>query len=93
LEQVAPDRTFQVPVLLVHGDDDQFVPFGPSARFAAARLPGAAVATVGDVPFEVRSDADLTFVHVPGAGHVRSWNRDPAAYDQVLAQFLAGVAS
>lgn len=92
LEQVAVDGTFDVPVLLIHGDDDQFVPFGPSARFAAARLDDPTVSALGDVPFEVRSDADTTFVHVPGAGHVRSWNRDSDAYDRVLDEFLAGVA-
>lgn len=30
--------------------------------------------------------------HVPGAGHVRSWNADPPAYERVEAQLLAEVA-
>jgi pimeloyl-ACP methyl ester carboxylesterase len=30
-----------------------------------------------------------TFVGVPGAGHIQSWNADPARYSRTLATFLA----
>lgn len=92
LEQVDVDGTFDVPVLLVHGQHDRFVPFGPSARFAALRLQDPTTTAVGEVPFRVRSDDDMTFVDVPDAGHVRSWNRDPDGYGRILDEFLATVA-
>jgi non-heme chloroperoxidase len=28
-------RAFDVPTLIIHGDDDQIVPFGPSARLSS----------------------------------------------------------
>jgi len=31
----------------------------------------------------------VTYVRVPGAGHVRSWNADPEAYENALRTFLA----
>ncbi len=31
----------------------------------------------------------VTYVPVPGAGHIESWNADPTAYDRHLAAFLA----
>lgn len=34
----------------------------------------------------------VTFVTVPGAGHVQSWNLDPAAYDARVRTFLAPAA-
>src|SRR5205807_2178007 len=38
-----------------------------------------------------RSDL-VTLVRVPGAGHVRAWNVDPAAYERAVREFLAKVA-
>ena len=35
----------------------------------------------------------VTYHRVEGAGHVRSWNADPAAYDRSLGAFLARVVS
>jgi hypothetical protein len=30
----------------------------------------------------------VDFVPVPGASHTREWNRDPAAYETMLARWL-----
>jgi pimeloyl-ACP methyl ester carboxylesterase len=38
-----------------------------------------------------RSDI-VTFITVPGAGHVRPWNVDPQAYEEQVRRFLARVA-
>ena len=65
-----------VPLLLVHGLDDDFVPWRMSERMAEARraaLPGAVT--------ELRL--------VPGARHGRSLSADPAGYAAGLASFLA----
>lgn len=38
-----------------------------------------------------KARADIvTYVEVPGAGHVVAWNHDPETYDQAVATFLAG---
>lgn len=37
------------------------------------------------------SGQDGTYVVVPGAGHVMSWNLDPAAYEKRIRQFVAGL--
>lgn len=34
---------------------------------------------------------DCQYVGVPGAGHIQSWNVDPARYDAALASFLAKI--
>ena len=34
----------------------------------------------------------ITFVEVPEAGHIQSWNVDPTAYDGHVQQFLSGAA-
>ena len=60
-----------VPVLLIHGDDDGVVPVNTSREFARKRP---------DI---------VQYEEFPDAGHVASWNRDPARYDRVLSQFLA----
>jgi hypothetical protein len=44
-----------------------------------------------DALAESRSDI-VTYVRVEGAGHVRSWNTNPDAYEAALRDFLAGVA-
>jgi fermentation-respiration switch protein FrsA (DUF1100 family) len=41
---------------------------------------------------ENRSDI-VTYVRVPGASHVRSWNMDPEAYTGHVRDFLTGVES
>jgi uncharacterized protein len=43
-----------------------------------------------DLLAEARPDL-VTYVRVPGAGHVTSWNLDPAAYESALADFLGGL--
>jgi hypothetical protein len=35
----------------------------------------------------------VTYVRVAGAGHVRSWNMDPPAYEAKVREFLAHVTS
>jgi len=51
-----------------------------------------------DVPIELSEEFAeaapeglVTLVPFEGAGHVRSWNTDPERYEQVLAEFLAGI--
>lgn len=61
----------RVPVLVVHGTADDWVPVETSRRFAEAN------------PDEV------TLVEFPGAGHVESWNSDPARYEGVVLDFIA----
>jgi pimeloyl-ACP methyl ester carboxylesterase len=34
----------------------------------------------------------VTYIVTKGAGHVRAWNVDPAAYEQAVRRFLAGIA-
>lgn len=34
----------------------------------------------------------VTYLRVPGAGHVRSWNADPATYDAAVTSLLAKIA-
>ncbi len=52
--------------------------------------PTVPVAT-SDALAEVRPDI-VTYVRVAGAGHVRSWNADPAAYEVSVKDFLQRVA-
>lgn len=70
LDAVAHPASFQLPILLFHGTDDEVVPIATSNAFAA-ELP-----------------ARVTYYRVPRAGHVQSWNVDPALYDQRLTSFL-----
>ncbi|MBW3657342.1 MAG: alpha/beta fold hydrolase [Actinobacteria bacterium] len=52
---------------------------------------GAADATVpvelADAVAEARPDI-VTYLRVPGAGHVRSWNTDPERYEATVREFL-----
>lgn len=43
-------KRFDVPVLIVHGEDDQFVPFASTARQAAAQLPNATLKIYENAP-------------------------------------------
>jgi hypothetical protein len=48
-------------------------------------------------PSETRAFAQaapgpVTYVPVPGAGHIQSWNANPTAYDRHLRQFLSPLA-
>lgn len=40
---------------------------------------------------EFAEKTGATYVPVPGAGHIQSWNVDPDSYDSHLGNFLAGV--
>ena len=40
---------------------------------------------------EFAQKTHATYVPVPGAGHIQSWNVNPTSYDSHLAQFLASV--
>mgnify|MGYP001549510030 CR=1 FL=1 len=61
-----------MPVLTLHGTDDQTVPLEISSQRA-----------------DLRSDL-VRFIPVEGAGHVESYNDDPASYQQAVLDFLAG---
>jgi pimeloyl-ACP methyl ester carboxylesterase len=41
--------------------------------------------------FAAERDDIVTYVEVEGAGHVRSWNAGPEAYQQRVRQFLEGI--
>lgn len=45
---------------------------------------------LADVLAETRPEL-VTYLRVPGAGHVRSWNQDPEAYESTLRAFLVAV--
>ncbi|GAA1261309.1 alpha/beta fold hydrolase [Saccharothrix xinjiangensis] len=62
------------PTLLLHGGADGTVPVEASRELATA-APG--------LGWPVR------YVEVPGAEHTAAWNADPAAYERVVAEFLA----
>ncbi len=42
--------------------------------------------------FAQTAPGPVTYVPVPGVGHIESWNADPAAYDARLRTFLMGYA-
>jgi alpha-beta hydrolase superfamily lysophospholipase len=46
--------------------------------------------TSSDLLAEARPDL-VTYLRVPGAGHVTSWNADPESYEAALADFLVGL--
>jgi alpha-beta hydrolase superfamily lysophospholipase len=70
LNYLSRAETLDVPVLLIHGDDDDTVPVQTS-RELAELLPEL-----------------VTYEEFPDAGHVTSWNNDPARYGRVLLEFL-----
>lgn len=63
----------EVPMLLIHGDADDFVPVDPSDALAAA------------------SGDNLTYLRIPGAGHVEGWNTDRDTYVTAVLSFLRGL--
>jgi pimeloyl-ACP methyl ester carboxylesterase len=42
---------------------------------------------LSDAAAHMRPDI-ITYVRVPGAGHVRAWNSDPAAYSSTVSEFV-----
>lgn len=73
IDYTARAERIRVPVLVVHGDADDWVPVETSRELAAA------------------NPATITLVEFPGAGHVASWNADPARYEALALDFLADV--
>lgn len=45
---------------------------------------------LADVLADARPDI-VTYLRVPGAGHVRNWNRDPGTYEAAVRAFVAGL--
>lgn len=62
-----------VPILLVHGLEDAYVPWQQSREIAEARP---------DI---------VTFEPFEATEHTRAWNTDAERYEQLVAEFLAGV--
>jgi pimeloyl-ACP methyl ester carboxylesterase len=60
----------RVPLLVIHGEADTYVPASNGHRIAAAYGPR------------------VETMFVPGAGHVRSYETDPAAYMTTLSSFF-----
>ncbi len=73
VEHVDALSTTTLPMLLIHGDEDDFVPPAPSAELAARRPDG------------------LTYLSIPGAGHVEGWNTDRELYTAAVRTFLDAV--
>lgn len=66
----------EVPLLLIHGEADDFVPVGPTDDLAGRR--------------QSRGRA-TTFLRPEGVGHVEGWNADPDGYTAAITGFLAQV--
>jgi len=66
--------TLSRPLLLFHGDADRTVPKQTSDALAAA---------LGEAP-----TGDVTYIEVPGAGHVRAWNVDQPRYESAVREFV-----
>lgn len=66
----------EVPLLLIHGEADDFVPVGPTDELAGRR--------------ESRG-RPTTFVRPEGVGHVEGWNADPDGYTAAVTDFLGEV--
>jgi uncharacterized protein len=73
LEHVETLSTVGVPLLLIHGDEDDFVPIEPTDRLSGAR--------------QTRG-LDTTYERIEGAGHVEGWNTDSARYTAAVGAFL-----
>jgi len=63
-------RKFDVPTLIVHGDDDQIVPIDAAARRAALLVPGATLKVYPGAP------------HGLAATHADQFNADLLAFIQ-----------
>jgi alpha-beta hydrolase superfamily lysophospholipase len=73
LDFVARADDLSLPILILHSDDDGFVPSAPSRRLAERRPD---IVTL--VPFAV-------------ARHTKLWNYDPAAWNEAVLGWLAGL--
>ncbi|CAN5278738.1 alpha/beta hydrolase [soil metagenome] len=76
VEHIDTLAELEVPLLLLHGDADDFVPVDPSDELVARRQ---------------QAGLDTTFERIEGAGHVEGWNTDEARYTGAVADFLARV--
>lgn len=65
--------SLEVPLLLVHGDADDFVPVGPTDELAGARQ---------------SRGLDTAYERIEGAGHVEGWNAAEARYTAAITGFL-----
>ena len=70
-------KKFDVPTLILHGDDDQIVPIGASARLSSKLLPGlrskaipAALSQPGRHPKDQRRPVGVS-THSGGPGHLK----------------------
>lgn len=76
VEHVEALSTLEVPLLLIHGDADDFVPIEPTDDLAGAR--------------QIRG-LDTTYLRIEGAGHVEGWNTDADRYTAAVTDFLTRV--
>ncbi|HUG86650.1 MAG TPA: alpha/beta fold hydrolase [Euzebya sp.] len=76
VEHVDALTDLEVPMLLLHGDADDFVPIQPTDDLAEARH---------------AAGRDTTYERIEGAGHVEGYNADAARYTAAITGFLARV--
>lgn len=79
----APEKAVaesKVPLLLFHGEADDFVPVSMAKDLYRA--------AAGEEPKESGVSGSKTLVTVPGAGHCRSMDLNPALYWEALDSFL-----
>lgn len=76
VEHVEALAELEVPMLLLHGDADDFVPIEATDELAEARQ---------------QRGLDTTYERIEGAGHVEGWNTDTDRYTTAVVDFLTRV--